>query len=123
MGFGGVIVSPELSREEFLMLPKQSPLPLGVVVSGYWPLAVARTLAEGFKPGQSFKSPKGEPAWVKKNGSDYWIYPNWELDLRVHKKALHKAGYTLFVNLVEPLPKGVKMKKRKGLWNWDTKLR
>jgi hypothetical protein len=25
--------------------------------------------------------------------------------------------------LIEPLPKGMKMKRRKGLWNWDINLR
>jgi putative protease len=64
----------------------------------------------------------GEQAWATRHGSDYWIYPNWKLDLRFQKKALHKAGYTCFFDLIEPLPQNVTMKKRKGLWNWDTKL-
>jgi putative protease len=84
---------------------------------------VARTLAENIQQNKAFSSPMGEQAWATRRSSNYWIYPNWKLNLRAHKKALHKAGYTLFVDLIEPLPKGVKMKKRKGLWNWDTKLR
>jgi putative protease len=65
----------------------------------------------------------GEQAWATRHGSDYWIYPNWKLDLRAHKNELRKAGYALFIDLIEPLPKGVKMKRRKGLWNWDINLR
>jgi putative protease len=123
MGFNGAVVSPELGAEDYLQLPRHSPIPLGIVIAGNWPLCVARTLAEDVQQNKAFSSPMGEQAWATRHGPDYWIYPNWKLDLRVHKKALHKAGYALFVDLIEPLPKGVKMKKRKGLWNWDTKLR
>ena len=123
MGFNGAVVSPELSAEDYLQLPRHSPIPLGIVIAGNWPLCVARTLSDDVQQNKAFSSPMGEQAWATRHGPDYWIYPNWKLDLRVHKKALHKAGYALFVDLVETLPKGVKMKKRKGLWNWDTKLR
>jgi putative protease len=123
MGFSGAVVSPELGAEDYLQLPRHSPIPLGIVIAGNWPLCVARTLAEDIQQNKAFSSPMGEQAWVTRHGPDYWIYPNWKLDLRVHKKALDKAGYSLFIDLIEPLPKGVKMKKRKGLWNWDTKLR
>jgi putative protease len=123
MGFNGAVVSPELGAEDYLQLPRHSPIPLGIVIAGNWPLCVARTLAENIQQNKAFSSPMGEQAWATRRSSNYWIYPNWKLNLRAHKKALHKAGYTLFVDLIEPLPKGVKMKKRKGLWNWDTKLR
>jgi putative protease len=123
MGFSGAVVSPELGAEDYLQLPQHSPIPLGIVIAGNWPLCVARTLAEDVQQNKAFSSPMGEQAWATRHGPDYWIYPNWKLDLRVHKKALHRAGYALFVDLIEPLPKGVKMKKRKGLWNWDIKLR
>jgi putative protease len=123
MGFNGAIVSPELGAEDYLQLPRHSPIPLGIVIAGNWPLCVARTLSEDVQQNKAFSSPMGEQAWATRHGPNYWIYPNWRLDLRVHKKALHKAGYALFVDLIEPLPKGVKMKKRKGLWNWDAKLR
>jgi len=123
MGFNGAIVSPELGAEDYFKLPRHSPIPLGIVIGGNWPLCVARTLAEDVQQNKSFSSPMGEQAWATRHGTDYWIYPNWKLDLSVHKKALHRAGYALFVYLIEPLPKGVKMKKRKGLWNWDIKLR
>jgi putative protease len=123
MGFNGVVVSPELGAEDYLQLPRHSPIPLGIVIAGNWPLCVARTLAEDVQQNKAFSSPMGEQAWATRHGPDYWIYPNWKLDLRIYKKALHKAGYAFFVDLIEPLPKGVKMKKRKGLWNWDIKLR
>ena len=123
MGFNGAIVSPELGAEDYFKLPQHSPIPLGIVIGGNWPLCVARTLAEDVQQNKAFSSPMGEQAWTTRHGPDYWIYPNWKLDLSSHKKALQSAGYALFVDLIEPLPKGVKMKKRKGLWNWDIRLR
>ncbi len=122
MGFSGAVVSPELGGEDYLQLPRYSPIPLGIVIAGNWPLCVARTLAGDVQQDNAFSSPKGEQAWVTRYGPDYWVYPNWKLDLQIHKEVLQKAGYTLFVELIEPIPKGVKMKKRKGLWNWETKL-
>ncbi|MBW1754298.1 MAG: U32 family peptidase, partial [Deltaproteobacteria bacterium] len=122
LGFNGVIVSPELGREDYLLLPKHSPLPIGIVIAGNWPLCVSRPLAENMKTGQSFTSPKGEQAWVRQYGSDYWMFPNWELDIKAKQDLLMKAGYSLFVHLIEPLPKGVKLKKRPGLWNWNLNL-
>jgi putative protease len=123
MGFRGAIVSPELGSEDFLQLPQQSPIPLGIVAIGNWPLCVARSAARELQLDKPFASPKGEQAWITRYGPDYWIFPNWLLDLGEQKMALQKAGYTLFVKLMEPLPKSVKLKKRKGLWNWDTKLK
>ncbi|UCD82394.1 MAG: U32 family peptidase [Desulfobacterales bacterium] len=122
MGFSGAIVSPELGSEDFLQLPQQSPMPLGIVLAGNWPLCIARSAAEEVQLETPFVSPRGEQAWITRYGPDYWIYPNWQLDLRDKRRALQKAGYSLFVNLMEPVPKGVKLKKRKGLWNWETKL-
>jgi putative protease len=119
MGFKGVIVSPELGRDDYFLLPKQSPLPLGIVISGNWPLCVSRTFSENLKTDKPFTSPKGEKTWASKFGSDYWIYPNWILDIRSKQDKLEKAGYCLFVHLVEPLPKDVRLKKRPGLWNWE----
>ncbi|MDE7012329.1 MAG: hypothetical protein K2O76_03730, partial [Mailhella sp.] len=42
MGFDNAIVSPELSRDDFLLLPRQSSLPLGVVLEGFWPMGLSR---------------------------------------------------------------------------------
>lgn len=122
MGFSGVIVSPELGGSDYLQLPKHSSLPLGIVVSGNWPLCVSRILPENLKTDMPFASPRGEQAWVRQYASDVWVYPNWELDIKAKKTALCKAGYSMFVHLVEPLPKTVTLKKRPGMWNWDLNI-
>ncbi|MEW6670484.1 MAG: peptidase U32 family protein [Thermodesulfobacteriota bacterium] len=121
-GFTGVIVSPELGREDYLQLPKNSPLPLGIVLSGIWPLCVSRIIADELNTETSFSSPKGEAAWAGKYSGSYWIFPNWELDIRSREKELQQAGYRLFVHMQEPIPKGIKLKDRPGLWNWDLEL-
>ncbi|GMQ79977.1 MAG: peptidase U32 family protein [Thermodesulfobacteriota bacterium] len=122
LGYKGAIVIPELGQKDFLSLPKQSPLPLGIVLSGNWPLCISRALSNDLETETSFTSPKGESAWVKKFESDYWVFPNWKLDLSINRKALEKAGFRLFVHLLEPIPKKVKLKRRPGLWNWDLEL-
>jgi putative protease len=122
MGFCGAVVSPELGSEDYLQLPRHSPIPLAIVTKAIWPLCVARTLAEDIQQNKAFSSPRGEQAWATRHGSDYWIYPNWKLDLSVHKNTLRRAGYAVFIDLIEPIPDGVQMKKRNGLWNWEIKL-
>ncbi|MDH3356293.1 MAG: U32 family peptidase, partial [Desulfobacteraceae bacterium] len=122
LGYKGAIVTPELGQKDFLSLPEQSPMPLGIVLSGNWPLCISRALSNDLETETSFTSPKGEAAWVRKYESDYWVYPNWKLDLGIKRKSLEKAGYRLFVHLLEPIPKDVALKKRPGLWNWDLEL-
>jgi putative protease len=122
LGFSGAVVSPELGSADFLKLPGHSPLPLGVVVAGNWPLCVARTVSEELQLQAPLRSPKGEEAWAVRHGSLCWIFPNWELDLREQTDTLRRAGYRLFVHLVEPLPPSVKKKNRPGLWNWAGEL-
>jgi putative protease len=122
MGFKGVIVSPELGQKDYLLLAGQSPLPLGTVLYGNWPLCVSRVLSEQLETETQFTSPKGEAAWATNIESDYWVYPNWKLDLRTRRKTLEKGGYSLFVHLLEPIPKDVTLKKRPGLWNWEVGL-
>ncbi|GBC59132.1 peptidase U32 [Desulfonema ishimotonii] len=122
LGFAGVIVSPELAHGDFLRLPEHSPLPLGVVIGGNWPLCISRVLPEPFDLGQPFTSPKGEASWARQYGQNIWIYPNWKMDLEAHKEDLRKAGYSLFVYLNEPVPPEVRMKQRPGLWNWQLTL-
>ena len=122
LGFKGAIVSPELGRNDYVTLPKHSPLPLGIVISGNWPLCVSRIISEKLDAQKPLISPKGEESWVHKFESDYWIYPNWKLDISSKKNELEKAGYCLFVHLVEPIPKEVTLKKRPGLWNWNIDL-
>ncbi len=123
LGYDGAFVSPELGAEDLLRLPRQCPLPLGIVISGNWPLCVARSIGEEFELNKPFTSPRGEQAWATRYGSDYWIFPNWKLDLRSRKKILQESGYSVLVNLIEPVPRGVKLKKRPGVWNWDHSLK
>jgi putative protease len=123
MQFKGVIVSPEQGKADYAGLPAKSPLPMGIVVSGNWPLCVSRIIAEDLKDAQPFSSPKGEQAWVRQYGSDFWVFPNWQVDLTPKIDALKKAGYQMLVHLSEPLPKKVKLKERPGLWNWEIGLK
>lgn len=122
LGFSGAIVSPELDKETFLSLPRASDLPLGVVIQGNWPLAVSRIISPDLAPGSMFQSPKGEGAWISKSNQTYYVFPNWPLDLSGQKDDLLQAGYSLFVSLQENIPKGISMKPRPGLWNWNLKL-
>lgn len=123
MGFSGAVVSPELEQSDFLALPRHSSLPLGIVISGSWPLCISRTISDDIKQNKPFTSPRGEQAWVVKHESDYWVFPNWKLDLTAKKDKLKRAGYQMFVHLLEPIPTAVKLKKRPGLWNWEIGLK
>lgn len=121
-GFSGVIVSPELNEEDFMRLPDVSSLPLGVVLNGNWPLAISRIVSQEIGRDRFFASPMKENAWVSKIEGDYWVFPGWKLDLNDKKQMLINAGYTLFLNMEETVPKGEILKKRPGLWNWQLKL-
>jgi U32 family peptidase len=121
-GFSGAIVSPELDQETFCSLPKTCELPIGVVIYANWPLGISRIISKDLKLNQSFKSPKGETAWISKHNNNYMVFPNWYLDLTSKKDQLTKAGFSLFVNIHETIPRGIKMKPRPGLWNWNLKL-
>ena len=123
MGGSGVVVSPELGREDMAALASKSVLPLGAVVSGFWPFCVSRVVDDGLKFQQPFVSPKGEQGWTRRHGSLYWVYPNWQLDLRSSQNELIKAGYRLFIHLDEPVPKGVSIKRRQGQWNYELGLK
>lgn len=123
LGGQGVVVSPELDRDNLLNLPAKSVLPLGAVVSGQWPFCVSRVIAADLTPGQPFVSPRGEQGWVQRHGSLYWVYPNWPLNLRDAQDALLQAGYRLLVHLDEPIPRNVNIKKRPGRWNWEIGLK
>jgi putative protease len=122
LGFKGAIVSPELASADFLKLPGRSPLPLGAVVGGNWPLCVARVISAELQQQAFLRSPKGEETWVARYGSLYWVFPNWELELGGQTEMLRRAGYRLFVRLIEPLPPTLKRKHRPGLWNWEGEL-
>ena len=122
-GFNGAFVSPELGQEDFRMLPRSSPLPLGVVVSGLWPLCLSRVTPEDLRIDRPFTSPKGEQSWVARHDDNFWVYPNWRLDLSQQQKELARAGYRWFVQMEEPLPKGIKIKSRPGVWNYKIGLK
>ena len=121
-GFSGAIVSPELDQETFCSLPGTCDLPLGVVIYGNWPLGISRIISKDLKTDQAFTSPMGETAWISKYNNNYLVFPNWYLDLTSKKEILTKAGFSLFVNIHETIPRGIKIKDRPGLWNWNLKL-
>lgn len=121
-GFSGAVVSPELDQETLMALPGRSELPLGLVIHGNWPLGISRIISKDLDTDKAFISPKGETAWISKHSQNYYIFPNWPLDLTAKKEILIKAGFSLLVHMQEPIPKGVHMKNRPGLWNWSLKL-
>lgn len=121
-GFSGVFVSPELDKENFAALPSRSSLPLGIVIYGNWPLGISRIISDTLRANQPFYSPKGEVAWYAKHNRNYYVYPNWLLDLSSKKEQLIQWGYSHFLTLREPIPGRVQIKKRQGLWNWNLKL-
>ena len=122
IGFAGAVVSPELAGEDILSLPQTSPLPLGMVINGPWPLCVARTVHQEVKPGALIQSPKKEPSYVQKKGPLVYHFPNWELDLSGHQKELEAAGYRLFAHLYERRPQKVPPPQRVSSFNWDLQL-
>lgn len=122
LGFSSAVVSPELSGEDMLMLAKQSCLPLGVVLSGFWPAGISRHGFEGGKLNEPFVSPKREVFWTKHYGENLWIYPGWPLDIAMHKENLQKAGYKIFISIQEHLPKDVPEPVRTSPFNWDLGL-
>ncbi|MBD5538757.1 MAG: U32 family peptidase [Desulfovibrio sp.] len=121
-GFAGAFVSPELARDDALALPGESPLPLGAVLSGFWPVGVSRFGEVALKPNEPFMSPKGEVFWTRRHGGTLWIYPAWPLDLSGERRALVEAGYSFFARLEETPPQGLPELRREGLFNWNGAL-
>jgi putative protease len=122
MGIKGAIISPELSGKDMLSLPKRSPMPLGVVLYGYWPMGLSRLPLTGVNPGEAFASPKGEVFWARKQGQNTWIFPGWPLDIRQQKDKLMDAGYSLFVLMRDEPPKAVPKPKRTSQFNYELTL-
>ena len=122
MGYSAAVVCPELGEAGFLSLPRQSPLPLGAVVGGYWPMGITRNSAKPLKTQETFASPKGEEFWFRQYGENLWLYPAWPLDLSAQIPALEKAGYSLFVTLEDYPPKTANQAKRPGEFNWNVDL-
>lgn len=122
LGFTAAFVSPELEKKTLLSLPALSPLPLGFVLQGFWPVGISRHTPEGLKMNEPFQSPKGETFWTRNYGQNTWVYPAWPLDFSEHRKELESAGYSFFATMEEILPKTLPQTKRPGLFNWDMKL-
>lgn len=120
MGFAGVFASPELGEEDLIRFARESPLPVGIVLSGFWPLAISRVSV--LSEGEALVSPKNEKLWGRNYGGNQWLFPDWPLDIRDRKEVLEKAGYRLFVHMDEPMPKGMVPRQRPGLWNWNLRL-
>jgi U32 family peptidase len=95
MGCHGVIASPELGESDYLLLARMSPLPLGIVIYGNWPLCISRIKSGALKTDTVFSSPKKELAWVQAYDDNYWVYPEWPVDLRDCTDQLKKAGYKI----------------------------
>ncbi len=122
MGFSAAFVSPELTADDLLALPAQSPLPLGCVIEGFWPVGISRFGLLGIRPSEPFASPKGEIFWAKNYGSNVWLYPGWPLNLTEKRAQLEKAGYSFFAHMKENVPDSLPEMQRHGLFNWDGEL-
>lgn len=122
LGFTAAIVSPELPGGDLLGLPKLSPLPLGIVIGGFWPVGMSRFGLAGVDAGEMFFSPRGEGFWTLNRAGMSWIFPAWPLNLTQKRKELEAAGYSFFVWLEERPPKEVRQPERPGLFNWDNGL-
>ncbi|WP_300923669.1 U32 family peptidase, partial [uncultured Desulfovibrio sp.] len=121
-GFAGAFASPELARDDALALPAQSPLPLGAVLSGFWPVGLSRFSLAGIRPNEPFAGPKGEVFWARRYGGTLWIYPAWPLDLSEQWRELADAGYSFFVRMEETPPASLPELRRQGLFNWNGAL-
>ncbi len=121
-GFAGAIVSPELSGEDLLQLPAASPLPLGVVLSGFWPMGISRHKQSPKLLGEPLVSPKQETFWVRQYGENAWIYPAWPLDITDKKDSLAQAGFTLFIHIHEHPGREIPEAQRTSPFNWELGL-
>jgi putative protease len=122
LGFAAAFVSPELAEEDMLALPGSSPLPLGVVVSGFWPVGISRFGLLGVKEDTPFSSPQGEIFWARRYGGNIWLYPGWPLDLTEKRPALAAAGYGFFAHIEEFPPRDLPQVRRQGLFNYEGTL-
>lgn len=122
LGCHAAVVSPELPAEDMLALPGRSPLPLGAVVGGLWPLCVARTQAEGLDEAPVLTSPKGEACRIVRRGELLWVFPGWELDLTAETDKLARAGYQFLLVFKEPRLGLVGGRDRPSAFNWRLDL-
>jgi putative protease len=119
-GFSGAVISPELGEDDILSLPAQSPLPLGIVLSGFWPVGISRRAPHPLKTREPFASPRNEGFWLRRYGPHTWIYPAWPLDLTARRPALERAGYALFISMPDHPPAALSRAPRPGEFNWHT---
>ena len=122
MGYSMAIVSPELPESDLLKLPQNSPMPLGFMLEGFWPVGIARFGLLGIKANEPFVSPKGEIFWARNYGANVWIYPAWPLDFTEKRSILENAGYNFFVRIIEHAPQNLPELSRDGLFNWNGEL-
>ncbi len=122
MGFAAALVSPELPAEDLLALPKQSCLPLGLVLSGHWPVGIARHDPAGAKQNEALYSPRKELFWTRTYGRNLWIYSDRPLDLAAKRAELEAAGYGFFVHMPESPPPNLPESGRTSIFNWDGDL-
>jgi len=122
MGFTAAVASPELGHQDYLTLIQDCPLPIGMMVDGFWPVGISRHRAVGVKDNEPFTSPKNESFWTRLYGQNLWIYPAWPMDLKDHKAELQQAGYSFFISIRENLPDGLPERKRPGIFNWELGL-
>jgi putative protease len=93
------------------------------VLSGHWPLCISRTLSDRMRLRVPFDSPRGEQAWVDQFGPDYWVFPNWRLDINENRALPDQAGMQMFAPLEEPVSKAMTIKKGPGFWIWEIGLK
>lgn len=122
LGFEAAIVSPELHKDDFMQLPSQSPLPLGILVSGCWAMGIARHGLSGLKANEVFQSPMREKFWARHYGQNLWIYPQWLLDITSHTQELESAGYSFLVRMEEAYPHDLPEATRTSEFNWSNPL-
>lgn len=122
LGFAAACGSQELSGEDILALPRRSPLPLGIVLGGYWPVGLSRFGLAGLEAGDMFASPKGEIFWSRDRAGMTWIFPAWPLNLTEKRSELAAAGYSFLVWLEETPPRELPRQNRPSLFNWNCQL-
>lgn len=122
MGFCAAFASVELSGKDMLALAETSPLPLGAILSGFWPIGISRFTMDGGREKEGLTSPKKELFWTRRYGEDLWLYADRPLDLAQHRTALEEAGYAFFARVEEKLPAGLAACGRTSSFNWSLEL-
>lgn len=121
-GFCAAFASPELEAGAMLSLAATSPLPLGLVISGFFPVGISRFGLKGLTANEVFQSPLGETFWSRDYAGATWLFPGWPVNLESVRPELLKAGYSFFAILEETPPADLPKAKRPGLFNWQGEL-